>query len=76
MPPGVVTVAVAAAEAVPAPTTLRAAELKRTASAVAVAVEILRVRTVLLPPRRNPVQDRGDESAAQHPDATVQMRTR
>lgn len=46
MPPGEVTRAVAA-EAVPAATTLSAAELKRTASAVA--VEMLRIRTVLNP---------------------------
>jgi hypothetical protein len=44
MPPGVVTRA-AAAEAVPAATTLSAAEENRTASAVA--VEMLRVRTVV-----------------------------
>jgi len=48
MPAGVVTTAVAA-EAGPAVTTLSAAELKRTASAVA--VEVLRMRTVMNPHR-------------------------
>ncbi|GAB2894830.1 hypothetical protein GCM10027074_73260 [Streptomyces deserti] len=48
-----------AAEADPAVTTVRAAELKRTASAVA--VEMLRVRTVVVTPTRKPGGGPGDE---------------
>lgn len=55
MPPGEVTTA-EAAEADPAAATLSTAELKRTARAVA--VEMLRVRTVFYPHEKNPVDDR------------------
>lgn len=75
MPPGEATLAVEA-EADPAATTLSAAELKRTASAVAVAVAVenLRVRTVLLPPQRIPVADRELSGAAQRPNVAADSR--
>ncbi|GGZ35309.1 hypothetical protein GCM10010365_65170 [Streptomyces poonensis] len=68
MPAGEPMVTVAA-DAGPAAMVLRTTEPERTASAVA--VEMLRVRTVLLPPQGNPVRHRGVESAARHPDVTT-----
>ncbi|GAA3887213.1 hypothetical protein GCM10023084_44800 [Streptomyces lacrimifluminis] len=67
MPPGDCTVATAA-EAVPVVATLRTTELKRTASAVA--VEVLRIRTVMNPHKRTRDHP-GAESAARHPGATA-----